>query len=130
MHEVDFPVQKYVISDSPAYPTFEGVTRAAFAKMPGASQRRSVVKKYLSLALLFVPAAALADAEAPGTVVTTPTPGAAASAAFGVLIASSTSRNATGQIIWTCTYKVAAVNKTVTFRNGCPGKLKFEMTHR
>ena len=88
------------------------------------------MKKSIALVLLFAATVALAEGEAPSTVITTPNPGAPVDAAFGVLIASSTSRNATGQIVWTCTYRVATANKTVTFRNGCPSKLKFEMTHR
>jgi hypothetical protein len=88
------------------------------------------MNKIIWLALLFIPTLAFAQENAASSVVTTPKTGAPADASFGVLVASRTSRNATGQIVWTCTYKVAATSKTITFRDGCPNKLKFEMTHR
>ena len=83
-------------------------------------------------ALLFASTLVHADEDATTTVVTTPPNGAAPGpdVTFGTLKIATTSRNGTGQIVWTCTYKLAASSKTVTFRNGCPDRLKFEMKHR
>ena len=88
------------------------------------------MKRIPWLAMLCVSMVAFAEEESAGAFVTAPKAGAPADASFGTLVASRTSRNANGHIVWTCTYKIAATRKTVLFRDGCPNKLKFEMTHR
>lgn len=87
------------------------------------------MNKIILLVLLLVATVAAAEDDATSNVATSPT-AAAANAAHGILLSSSTARNATGQIVWSCTYKVAATSKTLTLRNGCPNKLKFELKHR
>lgn len=87
------------------------------------------MNKIILPALLLVATVATAEEDATSHVATTPT-AAAANATHGILLSSSTARNATGQIVWSCTYKVAATSKTLTLRKGCPNKLKFELKHR
>lgn len=92
------------------------------------------MKIAMMLALTLASFSTFAQEESPSPANVDSKPGASrpgkTDVGYGTLKISTTHRNSTGQIIWNCTYKLANAEKTVSFRQGCPNRLKFELRHR